>query len=172
MEKIVSLCKRRGIIFQNSEIYGGLGSVWDYGPLGVELKRNVKDAWWRSMVQQRGDVVGLDSAILMHPRVWEASGHLDNFADPLVECRECNQRWRDDALAEGRCPNCNGEVSDPRMFNLMFKSFMGPVEEDASIVYLRPRDRPGHIRQLRKRPELHPEAAALRHRPDRQVFPE
>ena len=138
MEKIVSLCKRRGIIFQNSEIYGGLGSVWDYGPLGVELKRNVKDAWWRSMVQQRGNVVGLDSAILMHPRVWEASGHLDNFADPLVECRDCNQRWRDDALAEGRCPNCNGEVSDPRMFNLMFKSFMGPVEEDASIVYLRP----------------------------------
>ena len=138
MEKIVSLCKRRGIIFQNSEIYGGLGSVWDYGPLGVELKRNVKDAWWRSMIQQRGDVVGLDSAILMHPRVWEASGHLDNFADPLVECRDCNQRWRDDALAEGRCPNCNGEVSDPRMFNLMFKSFMGPVEEDASIVYLRP----------------------------------
>ena len=102
MEKIVSLCKRRGIIFQNSEIYGGLGSVWDYGPLGVELKRNVKDAWWRSMVQQRGNVVGLDSAILMHPRVWEASGHLDNFADPLVECRDCNLRWRDDALAEGR----------------------------------------------------------------------
>ena len=90
------------------------------------------------MVQQRGDVVGLDSAILMHPRVWEASGHLDNFTDPLVECRECNQRWRDDALADGRCPNCNGEVSDPRMFNLMFKSFIGPVEEDASIVYLRP----------------------------------
>ena len=138
MEKIVSLCKRRGIIFQNSEIYGGLGSVWDYGPLGVELKRNVKDAWWRSMVQQRGDVVGLDSAILMHPKVWEASGHLDSFTDPLVECRVCNLRWRDDALVEGRCPSCNGEVSDPRMFNLMFKTFMGPVEEDAAIVYLRP----------------------------------
>ncbi len=138
MEKIVSLCKRRGIIFQNSEIYGGLGSVWDYGPLGVELKRNVKDAWWRSMVQQRSDVMGLDSAILMHPRVWEASGHLDNFADPLVECRECNQRWRDDALIDGRCPNCNGEVGEARMFNLMFKSFMGPVEDDAAIVYLRP----------------------------------
>ena len=138
MEKIVSLCKRRGLIFQNSEIYGGLGSVWDYGPLGVELKRNVKDAWWRSMVQQRSDVVGLDSAILMHPRVWEASGHLSNFADPLVECRECNQRWRDDALVEGRCPNCNGEVGEARMFNLMFKSFMGPVEDDAAVVYLRP----------------------------------
>ena len=138
MEKIVSLCKRRGIIFQNSEIYGGLGSVWDYGPLGVELKRNVKEAWWRSMVQQRGDVVGLDSAILLHPKVWEASGHLESFTDPLVECRECNQRWRDDALVEGRCPSCNGEVSDPRMFNLMFKSFMGPVEEDAAVVYLRP----------------------------------
>ena len=138
MEKIVSLCKRRGLIFQNSEIYGGLGSVWDYGPLGVELKRNVKDAWWRSMVQQRSDVVGLDSAILMHPRVWEASGHLSNFTDPLVECRECNQRWRDDALVEGRCPNCNGEVGEARMFNLMFKSFMGPVEDDAAVVYLRP----------------------------------
>ena len=138
MEKIVSLCKRRGLIFQNSEIYGGLGSVWDYGPLGVELKRNVKDAWWRSMVQQRSDVVGLDSAILMHPRVWEASGHLESFTDPLVECRECNQRWRDDALDEGRCPNCNGAVGEARMFNLMFKSFMGPVEDDAAVVYLRP----------------------------------
>ncbi len=138
MEKIVSLCKRRGLIFQNSEIYGGLGSVWDYGPLGVELKRNVKDAWWRSMVQQRSDVVGLDSAILMHPRVWEASGHLESFTDPLVECRECNQRWRDDALVEGRCPKCNGEVGEARMFNLMFKSFMGPVEDDAAVVYLRP----------------------------------
>ncbi len=138
MEKIVSLCKRRGLIFQNSEIYGGLGSVWDYGPLGVELKRNVKDAWWRSMVQQRSDVVGLDSAILMHPRVWEASGHLESFTDPLVECRECNQRWRDDALFEGRCPNCKGEVGEARMFNLMFKSFMGPVEDDAAVVYLRP----------------------------------
>ena len=138
MEKIVSLCKRRGLIFQNSEIYGGLGSVWDYGPLGVELKRNVKDAWWRSMVQQRSDVVGLDSAILMHPRVWEASGHLASFVDPMVECRECNMRWRDDALVEGHCPSCNGEVGDPRMFNLMFKSFMGPVEDDAAVVYLRP----------------------------------
>ena len=138
MEKIVSLCKRRGLIFQNSEIYGGLGSVWDYGPLGVELKRNVKDAWWRAMVQQRSDVVGLDSAILMHPRVWEASGHLESFTDPLVECRECNLRWRDDALIEGRCPNCNGEVGEARMFNLMFKSFMGPVEDDAAVVYLRP----------------------------------
>ena len=138
MEKIVSLCKRRGIIFQNSEIYGGLGNVWDYGPLGVELKRNVKDAWWRSMVQQRSDVVGLDSAILMHPRVWEASGHLESFTDPLVECRECNMRWRDDALVEGRCPSCNGEVGEARMFNLMFKSFMGPVEDDAAVVYLRP----------------------------------
>ena len=104
----------------------------------MELKRNVKDAWWRSMVQQRSDVVGLDSAILMHPRVWEASGHLESFTDPLVECRECNQRWRDDALVEGRCPNCNGEVGEARMFNLMFKSFMGPVEDDAAVVYLRP----------------------------------
>ena len=138
MGKIVSLCKRRGIIFQSSEIYGGLGSVWDYGPLGVELKRNVKDAWWRATVHHRDDVVGLDSAILMHSKVWEASGHLDNFTDPLVECKECHLRWRADNLNDGRCPNCGGEVTEPRRFNLMFKTFMGPVEDDASVVYLRP----------------------------------
>ena len=220
MEKIVSLCKRRGIIFQNSEIYGGLGSVWDYGPLGVELKRNVKDAWWRSMVQQRGNVVGLDSAILMHPMVWEASGHLSNFADPFVSCTICSRNYRADqiwdavweskwwqsllstmageniasgllAWAKGQgkklapnlrlvlqtdvtlsllsdlhsafdgvddnfknfvriissnpnrlgqvpCPVCGGEVSDPEAANLMMKTFLGPVQATADIVYLRP----------------------------------
>ena len=138
MEKFLSLSKRRGFLFQSSEIYGGLNATWDYGPLGVELKRNVKDAWWRSMVQQRDDVVGLDSAILMHPRTWEASGHLENFNDPLVECRSCHQRFRADDLESAVCPNCGGELTDPRQFNLMFKTFMGAVEDTASEVYLRP----------------------------------
>ncbi len=138
MEKIVSLCKRRGLIFQNSEIYGGLGSVWDYGPLGVELKRNVKEAWWRSMVHGRDDVVGLDSAILLHPDVWKASGHLESFSDPLVECKACHHRFRSDDLEGDTCPDCGGDLADPRQFNLMFKTFMGPVEEDAATVYLRP----------------------------------
>ena len=138
MDKIVSLCKRRGIIFQNSEIYGGLGSVWDYGPLGVELKRNVKEAWWRAVVHQRDDMVGLDAAILMDTEVWKASGHLDSFTDPLVECKECHMRWRADDLKDGSCPTCGGELTDPRMFNLMFKTFMGPVEDEAAVVYLRP----------------------------------
>ncbi|MBI2853375.1 MAG: glycine--tRNA ligase [Chloroflexi bacterium] len=138
MEKIVSLCKRRGFIFQSSEIYGGLGSCWDYGPLGVELKRNVKEAWWRFMIRERDDVVGLDTAILMHPQVWVASGHVQGFTDPLVECKACHLRWRADALQGIKCPSCGGELTEPRMFNLMFKTFMGPVEDAASVVYLRP----------------------------------
>ena len=149
MDKLVSLSKRRGYVFQSSEIYGGTGSVWDYGPLGVELKRNVKEAWWRAMVHERDDIEGLDAAILMHPRVWEASGHVANFTDPLVECGNCHRRYREDTLqeqagtkemAQVRCPACGtrGKWSEPRQFNLMFKTFMGPVEEDASTVYLRP----------------------------------
>ncbi|MBT8335790.1 MAG: glycine--tRNA ligase [Gemmatimonadetes bacterium] len=142
MDKLVSLCKRRGYIFQSSEIYGGTGSVWDYGPLGVELKRNVKDLWWSAMVHQRDDVEGLDAAILMHPRVWEASGHVDGFTDPLVECSNCHRRFRADLpeVENGQCPVCGTRdaFSDPRSFNLMFKTFMGPVEEDASTIYLRP----------------------------------
>ena len=138
LEKIVSLCKRRGFIFQSSEIYGGLASTWDYGPLGVELKRHVKDAWWRAMVWDRDDVVGLDAAILMHPDAWRASGHVDSFTDPLVECKVCHQRWRPDQLSEPKCAACGGELTEPRMFNLMFRTFMGPVEEDAASVYLRP----------------------------------
>lgn len=138
MEKIVSLCKRRGFVFQSSEIYGGLGSCWDYGPLGVELKRNIKDAWWRAVVQERDDIVGLDSSIMMHPEVWVASGHVAGFSDPLVECKVCHLRWRATDLDGGNCPDCGGELSEPRMFNLMFKTFMGPVEDEAHVVYLRP----------------------------------
>ncbi len=142
MEKLVSLCKRRGFVFQSSEIYGGTGSVWDYGPLGVELQRNVKEAWWRAMVHERDDIEGLDAAILMHPRVWEASGHVATFSDPLVECGNCHRRFRADApeLSAGKCPVCGArdQMSEPRMFNLMFKTFMGPVEEAAAVVYLRP----------------------------------
>lgn len=138
METIVSLAKRRGFIFQSSDIYGGLSSCWDYGPLGVELKRNVKDAWWRAMIHDRDDVVGLDSSILMHPQVWVASGHVSQFADPLVDCKACKQRFRADELKGDRCPTCAGELTEPRMFNLMFKTFMGPVEDEAAVVYLRP----------------------------------
>lgn len=138
MDKIVELCKRRGFIFQSSEIYGGIGSTWDYGPLGVELKRNVKEAWWQDNVRMREDMVGLDSAILMNPRVWEASGHVESFTDPMVDCKECKQRFRADQIEGGKCPACGGELTEARQFNLMFKTFMGPVEESAATVYLRP----------------------------------
>jgi glycyl-tRNA synthetase len=148
MDKLVSLAKRRGFIFQSSEIYGGTGSVWDYGPLGVELKKNVKDRWWHAMVRARDDIEGLDAAILMHPRVWEASGHVAGFTDPLVDCKQCKKRFRaDDPRIKGTpgtpdvvCPACGnrGTLSEARLFNLMFKTFMGPVEESASTVYLRP----------------------------------
>ena len=141
MDRVVNLAKRRGLVFPSSEIYGGFRSTWDYGPLGVLLKRNVKDAWWRSMVQLRDDVVGLDAAILMAPRVWEASGHLATFTDPLVDCKSCKQRFRADQLPDsGACPNCGAKDSftDARPFNLMFKTFVGPVEDDSSVAYLRP----------------------------------
>ena len=139
MDKILSLSKRRGFVFQSSEIYGGLNATWDYGPLGVELKRNVKDTWWRSIVHERGDVVGLDAAILMHPQVWITSGHVEGFTDPLIECRSCHTRYRSDELADQKCPNCGAtDFTDPRQFNLMFKTFMGPAEDTASQIYLRP----------------------------------
>jgi glycyl-tRNA synthetase len=138
MEKIVSLSRRRGLIYPSSEIYGGLSSCWDYGPLGVELKRNITEAWWRAVVQEREDIVGLDTSILMHPQTWEASGHLQGFSDPLAECKSCHQRWRTDDLETNRCPACSGVLTEPHMFNLMFKTFMGPIEEAANIVYLRP----------------------------------
>jgi glycyl-tRNA synthetase len=147
MDKLVSLCKRRGFIFQSSEIYGGTGSVWDYGPLGVELQRNVKEAWWRAMVHERDDIEGLDAAILMHPRVWEASGHVAGFTDPLVDCKTCKARFRADQIQDAQCPrkpskrpgeHAECELTDPRQFNLMFKTFMGPVEDTSAVVYLRP----------------------------------
>ncbi len=141
MERIVNLCKRRGLVFPSSDIYGGFRSTWDYGPLGVLLKRNVKEAWWRSMVQLRDDVVGLDSAILMHPRVWEASGHIGTFSDPLVDCRSCKERFRADHIdMTGPCPKCGnrGTFTEARNFNLMFKTFVGPVESDTNVAYLRP----------------------------------
>ena len=155
-DKIQSLAKRRGFVFASSEIYGGAGSTWDFGPLGVELKNNIKRSWWRAMVQVRGDIVGLDGAILMHPKVWEASGHVENFVDPLVECRSCRHRFRIDDLPKGdalmeawrantldvsgtACPNCGErKLADPRKFNLMFKTFVGPVEDTASVAWLRP----------------------------------
>jgi glycyl-tRNA synthetase len=151
MDKIVSLCKRRGFIFQSSEIYGGLASTYDYGHYGVLLKSNVKAEWWRAVLQQRDDMVALDAAILMHPRTWEASGHLAGFTDPLVQCLgDCKKRWREDHLreaieAEGgdpnqelRCPQCGGELSEPRNFNLMFQTHMGPVQDAGSEIFLRP----------------------------------
>ena len=147
MDAIMSLAKRRGLIFPSSEIYGGLRSSWDFGPLGVELKNNVKRAWWRRMVQLRDDVVGLDAAILMSPRVWEASGHVESFTDPLVECESCHRRYRQDHLPDWapgsdptglRCPECGGALLPPRRFNLMFKTYMGPVEDEAALAYLRP----------------------------------
>jgi len=138
MERVVNLCKRRGFVFPSAEIYGGFRSTYDYGPLGVLALRNVKDAWWRSMVQLRDDVVGIDAAILTSPRVWEASGHLTNFADPLVDCRNCKERWRADEIG-GVCPNCGSkDLTEPRAFNMMFKTHAGPVENEAAVAYLRP----------------------------------
>lgn len=155
MEKIVSLAKRRGFIFQSSEIYGGINSIYDYGPLGVELKNNVKRQWWRNMVQSHDNIVGLDSGILMHPKIWEASGHLQGFTDPLVDCKVCKKRFRADHLLEGKgikpdfrpsdlategvkCPECGGELTAIRDFNLMFKTYMGALEDTAAEIYLRP----------------------------------
>jgi glycyl-tRNA synthetase len=143
MERIVSLCKRRGFIFQSSEIYGGLNGCWDYGPLGVELKRNVKDYWWRAMVRERDDVVGMDGAILMSRAVWKASGHEQTFTDPMVDCRTCKARLRADQLPEKngvkQCPSCGGkDLTEPRAFNLMFKTFVGATEDEDAVTYLRP----------------------------------
>ena len=140
METLVGLCKRRGFVFQSSEIYGGLQGAWDYGPLGVEMTNNIKRAWWRAMVQERDDIVGLDAAILMHPKVWEASGHVETFTDPMVDCRNCQGRFRQDELTSDVCPTCGqrGQFTEPRMFNLMLRTFLGPVQDEAATVYLRP----------------------------------
>jgi len=140
METIVSLCKRRGFVFQGSEIYGGIGGFWDYGPLGVELKNNIKRAWWKAMVQDRDDVVGIDSAIIMNPNAWVASGHVATFSDPLVECKNCHKRFREDQVPGEACPSCGnkGTMTEARQFNLLFKTHVGPVEDDAAVAYLRP----------------------------------
>ena len=143
MEKIVSLCKRRGFVFQSSEIYGGQNGAWDYGPLGIELKNNVSRYWWKEMTQLHDNIVGLDAAILMHPRKWEASGHVENFTDPLVDCKKCKSRFRADHLSPENlekkvCPDCGGELTDTRKFNLMFKTHIGPTDDNSSVIYLRP----------------------------------
>lgn len=156
MEKLVALLKRRGFIFPSSDIYGGIQAAYDYGPLGVELKNNIKRAWWKRFVQSKLDMVGLDAAIIMHPKVWEASGHVKNFTDPLVDCKKCKKRFRADHLlpanakspgydkekpffvSDYQCPDCGGELTEVRQFNLMFQTFMGPLQEDAAKVYLRP----------------------------------
>src|SRR5690606_25670065 len=139
MDEIVNLAKRRGFVYPGSDIYGGSANTWDYGPYGVLLKNNVQAAWWQDMVMKRMDIVGLDAAILMNPKVWEASGHLGNFTDPLVECKNCKSRFRQDKLESDICPSCGkNEWEEPRNFNLMFKTFAGPVEDTASTIYLRP----------------------------------
>ena len=146
MDKIVSLCKRRGFVFPSSEIYGGLTSCWDYGPLGAELKRNLKNFWWNAMTNRRDDIECLDAAILMHPEVWHTSGHVSEFNDPMVDCKKCKARFRADKLEEARCPmkpskspiDCDGELTEVRQFNLMFKTFMGPVEDSSNTIFMRP----------------------------------
>jgi len=139
MDKVVSLCKRRGFIFQSSDIYGGLSNTWDYGPYGVELKNNVKRAWWKSVVYERDDIFGMDAAILMHPKVWEASGHVQSFFDLKSDCKSCKKRFKAADLKDKKvCPECKGELTEPRPFNLMFKTHQGPVEDQANVIYLRP----------------------------------
>ncbi|NBV76956.1 glycine--tRNA ligase [bacterium] len=137
MENIISLCKRRGFLFQGSEIYGGLAGTWDYGPLGVSLKNNIKNLWWRMFVESRDDMHGIDAAIIMNPKVWEASGHVAGFSDPLVECKKCKKRFRADHVGE-KCPECGGIFGEVRQFNMMFKTNIGPLEDVSSISYLRP----------------------------------
>lgn len=139
MEKLVSLCKRRGFVYQGSEIYGGLAGTWDYGPLGVALKKNIENLWWKRFVLDREDIYGIDAAILMHPKVWEASGHVSGFSDPLVECEKCKKRFRADHLDDAtKCPDCGGKLGEARAFNMMFKTNIGAMEDDSSVSYLRP----------------------------------
>jgi len=140
MERVVALCKRRGFIFPGSEIYGGLSNSWDYGPLGVELKNNIKQAWWKRFVHGRDDIVGIDASLIMNPKVWEASGHVANFQDPLVECKKCHARFRADHIKDNSCPNCGEKdtFTKEQMFNLMFKTYIGPAQESANVAYFRP----------------------------------
>src|SRR3989339_36697 len=138
MEKIVSLCKRRGFVFPGSEIYGGLANSFDYGPLGVELKNNIKNLWWKRFVHKRDDLIGIDAALIMNPKVWQASGHLETFSDPLAECKKCHHRFRADKIDGKKCPDCGGELTASKQFNLMLKTFLGPVEDAENTVYFRP----------------------------------
>src|SRR3989339_305261 len=141
MNKVISLCKRRGFVFPGSEIYGGMANSWDYGPLGVELKNNIKKLWWKKFVQERDDMVGIDAALIMNPKVWEASGHLKNFTDPLVECKKCHGRFREDNLEDKKiCPECGAKdaFTESKQFNMMLKTFLGPSEDSSSTVYFRP----------------------------------
>ena len=203
MDKIVALCKGRGFIFPGSEIYGGLANTWDYGPLGVELKNNIKRAWWKKFVQENPYNVGLDAAILMNPQTWVASGHLGGFSDPLMDCKECHERFRADKLIEDwtygerhrpgqahrrllsdemkdyieehniPCPTCGKHnFTDIRQFNLMFKTFQGVTEDAKNTVYLRPETAQGIFVNFVECAAYHPQEAALRHRPDRQVLPQ
>lgn len=136
MDKLISLSKRRGFIFQSSEIYGGINSCYDYGPLGIELKKNIKELWWKSMIYERDDIEGVDASILMHPKVWEASGHVEGFTDPLIDCKQCKSRFREDQVDTSKpCPKCGNRdtFTEARLFNLMFKTFMGPLEDSANI---------------------------------------
>jgi len=137
MDKIVSLCKRRGFIFQSSEIYGGIGGIYDFGPLGTELKRNLREEWWKKFVASRDDIVGVDCGIIMNAKVWEASGHTTAFTDPLVECKKCHHRFRSDQLADGKCPDCGGELTEEKSFNILVKTHLGPVEDSSTQTYLR-----------------------------------
>ena len=141
MQELIALCKRRGFVFPGSEIYGGLANSWDYGPLGTQLKKNIKDEWWRRFVERRSDMVGLDAAVIMNPKVWEASGHLKTFSDPLIECKKCHERFRADNIKDlEKCPSCKAEKSftEAKQFNMMLKTSLGPKEDTSSIAYLRP----------------------------------
>ena len=139
MDELVALCKRRGFIFQSNEIYGGLQGLYDYGPLGVELKNNIKQSWWRSMVYERDDIEGLDASILTSPKVLKHSGHEDTFSDPLVDCKSCKSRWRADHIDSSKCPSCgSADLTEARPFNLMFKTNVGPIDDGSSFAYLRP----------------------------------
>ena len=151
MEELTALCKRRGFVYQSTEIYGGLQGIYDYGPLGVELKNNLKNAWWRSMVHERDDVEGLDAAILTHPRVLHFSGHEDTFSDPLVDCRSCKRRFRFDHVENEACPECgSADLTEPRPFNLMFKTNVGPLEDSENFAYLRPETAQDIFNQFQK----------------------
>ena len=190
IDTIVSLSKRRGFVYPSSEIYGGQRSAWDYGPLGVELKDNIKRQWWRSMVQSRDDVVGLDSSVILAREVWEASGHVDAFVDPLTECQSCHKRFRADhleeayeekhgrppanGLADVNCPNCGtkGAFTEPRMFNGLLRTHLGPVEDESGLAYLRPETAQGIFINYLNVLQSSAAEAAVRHRPDRQVVPQ